>query len=231
MNQVYSISSPIASSCLNGRTDMPSTVAKKPPSTSLSGFFKKSLIPLKKLSRRELSDSTASTAASDISDCFVEDEQEQENLIVHLIPAKKSVLFAPRASIRSILTRKDITLEEKRAAWYCSAEYDQISKQCFKQVLTLERGETLKDIKYCARGLESYTRQAAELKHRNRQMAHAAVLHYPAGRGTAQRYHNVSSSCQERASKVGLQDQIAAQDHRCGTRKCLLSIPLARFFL
>jgi hypothetical protein len=148
---------------------------------------------------------------------------------------KKNVSFSASTSVRRTLCRNDITTEEKRAAWYYRAEYDQIKRQCSKQVQRIERGEILKDIKYCARGLEFLSRRAGQLKQKNLQAAYMAVLldchdHQQEHQiqqdddddpQISERYHSVSSSCQLWAITVGLRDQIAAEDYLFDVECCI----------
>jgi hypothetical protein len=189
-------------------------VEKNKASSALPKFLKPLLGPLKKNSSRNQSDSTASTVASDASDL----------LPLH-VTIKKSVSFAPSASARYTLSRKEYTPAEKRAAWYCPEDYGQITRECCKQVHRIERGGILKDVKYCARGLESYTRSAVQLKKQNRQAAYAAVLGGQVDflgddEQISQDYNSVSSSCQLWASVIGFRDQIASEDYLFDVDDC-----------
>jgi hypothetical protein len=154
------------------------------------------------------SGSTDSTIASDASE-----DLERPPLYVF---TKKSVSFAPIATARCALSRKSYSPAEKQAAWFCREEFDEITRSYCKQIEKIERGEILKDTKYCARGLESYTRSATKLKLHSRQAAYTAVLDGRVGfrddeKKISEAYKNVSSSCQLWASAVGLRDQKAAE--------------------
>jgi hypothetical protein len=162
----------------------------------------------KKLSFQSGSDD--STIASDVS-------EDLERPPLHVF-TKKSVSFAPTAAAKYTLSRKAYSPAEKQAAWFCREEFDEITTACCKQVEKIERGEIFKDTKYCARGLESYTRSAAKLKLHSRQAAYAAVLDGQAGslddeKKISKAYKNVSFSCQLWARVVGLRDQKAAESY------------------
>jgi hypothetical protein len=222
----------------NGPIDiMPPTTKrnKESSSSSLPSF------PMIGLHTRDSSHSTASTVASDYTT-----EGFGEDIIISVTTTskqKKNVSFSASNSVGRTLSRNDITTEEKRATWYYSAEYDQITRRRSKEIQRIERGEILKDIKYCARGLEYYTRRAFQLKQKNRQAAYMAVLldcrhgHHQQQNTTnwrgmiqqedddddhriSDRYHSVSSSCQLWASTVGLRDQIAAEDYLFDVECC-----------
>jgi hypothetical protein len=216
MNQVESLTVNT-----DGPVDKPlTTKIHRSSSSRLRSFFKMPHGTLKTHARSG-SDSTALTAVSDISDYLFGEEEEEE----HYVHTTKDVSFDKYASARHTLNRQDISTKEKRDAWFCKAEFDHIARQRSKQILKLERGDILKDIKYCARGLESYTHHAAKLKRRIRQAAYVAVLDGPAthchgdfhdhdvDEHIALRYHGISSRCQLRASEVGLRDQSAATEH------------------
>jgi hypothetical protein len=191
-------------------------VEKNKTSSALPKFLKSLRGPLKKLSSRNQSDSTTSTVALDASD----------GLLPVYVTIKKSVSFAPSASARYTLSREEYTPAEKRAAWYCSEEYDKITRECCKQIHRIERGDILKDVKYCARGLESLTRSAAQLKKQNCLAAYAAVLGGQVldflgdDEQISQGYNSVSSSCQLWASAIGLRDQIASEDYLFDVDDC-----------
>jgi hypothetical protein len=195
--------------------------------SSLTSSLKSALQPAHEVREsapsRHSSCSTVSTFASDTSEvCF-------QNAMIFYVTAKKSVSFKESISLRSAPSRKDFTAEEKRAAWFCSAEYDEIRKSCSRQVMRIERGDILKDVKYSSRGLESYTRRASRVKKQNREAAYIAVLDYGGQiyhsgseeegayrecddeQSISQRYHRISSSCQLWASAVALRDQMAAE--------------------
>jgi hypothetical protein len=110
--------------------------------------------------------------------------------------------------------------EEMQAVFLQSEEFRKIQGDCLKQIRKMEQGKTLKDKKYCARGLESHTRLAAISKVNNRRPAVKAVLEAQAEqqeRGVyddeeiARRYHKTTSSCQLWATTVGFSDQRAAE--------------------
>ena len=127
-----------------------------------------------------------------------------------------TVRFAPITDACPSLACNDYTPQEVQACWYQGEEYRKITKECCKQIRKMENGEVLKDKKYCARGLESHTRLAAISKMQNCQTAISAVLdeqeeQWQMGvvdeEDIAQQYQQTTSSCQLRASTVGLRDQ------------------------
>ena len=66
--------------------------------------------------------------------------------------------------------------EEIDAVWYSYQELRQITESSCKQIIKLNRGETLKGKKYCARGLESYTHIRSIAKKMDRNLARQVVL-------------------------------------------------------
>jgi hypothetical protein len=136
---------------------------------------------------------------------------------------ERAVRFAEDPSAHYTLSRDDYASEEMRAVWLQSEEFRKINGDCLKQIRKLEQGKTLKDKKYCARGLESHTRLAAISKANNRRPAVKAVLDAQAEqqeRGVyddediARCYGKTASSCQMWATTVGFSDQRAAEADR-----------------
>ena len=140
------------------------------------------------------------------------------------VKTKKQVSFQDRDEILGIIgSRQDMSLEERNQIWYSREEYDQILQACSKQISMLDRGQHLKDKKFCARGLESHTRVQAVTKSMNRCLAYQAVLFEQDRQSSAgvvvlddekiaQLYNATSYSCQLWARAVGLADQREAQD-------------------
>jgi hypothetical protein len=133
---------------------------------------------------------------------------------------KRAVRFAEDPSTHYTLSRDDYMSEEMQAVWIQSEEFRKTQGDCLKQIRKMEQGKTLKDKKYCARGLESHTRLAAISKVNNRRPAAKAVLDAQAEqqeRGVyddeeiARRYQQTTSSCQLWATTVGFSDQRAAE--------------------
>ena len=113
-----------------------------------------------------------------------------------------------------------MTPQEFAALWYSAEEYNEITQACSKQIARLDRGEILKDKKFCSRGLECHTHIRALAKTMNRSVAYRAVLeeqHRQSREGVvhddaiARVYHDVSSSCQIWANAVALADQREAE--------------------
>ena len=133
----------------------------------------------------------------------------------------EGVKFDDKAiAIHSILSRHDMTDEEIIATWYQDEEYSKITKDCCKQIKKMEKGEALKDKKYCSRGLETHTKLHSKAKTLNREEAIDAVLDEQEEQqalgvvdeeAIAQCYQTFSSSCQLWAHTIGLRDQRAAE--------------------
>jgi hypothetical protein len=133
---------------------------------------------------------------------------------------EKSVAFATHATVRHTIARQDLSSEELKATWFSEEEYFQISKQCSKQIHKMDRGETLKDKKYCARGLETCTRMGTITKSKSRAESTRAVLQeqdVQIREGVLEEdtigivYQDVTSSCQIWANVVGYRDQHSAE--------------------
>jgi hypothetical protein len=136
--------------------------------------------------------------------------------------AERTVRFSEDGNtLRYTLSPKNYSSEEIEACWYQQEEYTIIRKGCCKQIKKLDQGKTLKDIKYCSRGLESYMRWAAKTKAQNRKLSINAVLDeqdwqrcsnvFNDEEALAQSYIQAASSCQVWANTVGLRDQRAAE--------------------
>ena len=133
------------------------------------------------------------------------------------LPARtRSISFSDKVGIRFTTSLKEMTPQEFNALWYSAEEYEKITQACSKQVERLDRGETLKDKKFCSRGLECHTRIRSLTKRMNRTMAYQVVLQEQNNQAMggvihddaiARVYHDVSSSCQLWAHAVALADQ------------------------
>ncbi len=133
----------------------------------------------------------------------------------------KTLCFRDQVDIRFIITRHDISQQEHNDTWYSREEYKAISQACSKEISKMDRGEILKDKKYCARGLEVHTRIQTLSKSMNRSLAYQAVLEEQNRQNQEGTIHEVnlarvycatSSSCQLWAHVVGLTDQREAQE-------------------
>lgn len=140
---------------------------------------------------------------------------ERSNISIDL-----RVRFAPYVTARFIPTLEQYTSAELAACWFQEEEYSKSRRECSKQIKKMNAGGVFKDKKYCSRGLESHTRTGSLTKNQNRRAAFEAVLLEQEDqrqfgvvdeKSIAQRYYDVSSSCQLWASCVGLQDQRATQ--------------------
>jgi hypothetical protein len=133
---------------------------------------------------------------------------------------EKSVVFATHHTVRHTINRQDLSSEERKTTWFSEEEYLQISKQCRKQIQKLDLGETLKDKKYSARGLETNTRIGGIAKSKSPAQSIRAVLQeqdVQIREGVLDAdairivYQDVTSSFQIWASVVGYRDQHSAE--------------------
>lgn len=134
---------------------------------------------------------------------------------------RKRVTFQKKITVHDIISRHDILPKERADSWFSDDEFGEIAQSCFIQVQKLNRGERLKDKKYCARGLESETKVGLQSRLMNRRLAQKVVLeeqgrqHREGVREPmylAYLYHSATSSCQVWANLVGLSDQREAED-------------------
>jgi hypothetical protein len=125
------------------------------------------------------------------------------------------VRFSENIRVRTTIHCNDYTPEELKACWYTGDDNQRIHRQCSKEIRKLNEGSTLKDKKYCSRGLEGYTTVGAATKKRNRRSAVNAVLDEQMIQWEedifdeyviAEIYCITSASCQVRANMVGLRD-------------------------
>jgi hypothetical protein len=130
------------------------------------------------------------------------------------------VRFEEKPAVRFILSRHDYTAEELQASWYQDKEYATMTQECWKQVRKMEKGQILKDKKYCSRGLESHTRIGTIIKSKNRKLAFSALLNGQVEQrqlgvvdeeALSQHSNQATSSCQLWATVVGLRDQQEAE--------------------
>jgi hypothetical protein len=136
---------------------------------------------------------------------------------------EKFVSFSNHATMVHTIALGNYSPEEIKATWYSEEEYLNIVKQLCKQILRTDRGETLKDKKNSARGLEGATRLGLTMKHSNRALSLNAVLEeqhhvqrvegFRDDEAIAHAYHQTTASCQMWACAVGLRDQRAAEDY------------------
>lgn len=165
---------------------------------------------------------TAATEHTDFSDRSARSDRQAVSAVAEDVPVVRRVRFAlDKSEICPVLVRAEYTSEEKKASWFQEDEYAQITRECCKQVRKMEKGEQLRDKKYCSRGLESHTRRASDAKSRTRKASIEAVLYeqdrqYEEGieddELISQFYIDSSSSSQLWAHRVALQDQRAAEE-------------------
>ena len=135
---------------------------------------------------------------------------------------RKGVSWSDQARVHPTLPRSEYSEDEKCAAFFQREDYDQITRECVKQVTKMINGEKLKDKKYSSRGLEGHMKLAYTTKQSNRQAAYAAVLDEQDEQfksqiideeAIAELYISVSLSCQLWASVIGLRDQKASEEY------------------
>jgi hypothetical protein len=135
---------------------------------------------------------------------------------------EKSVSFADPVTMCYTIARKDYSSEETKATWCTDEEYRKIIKQCRKQINRMDKGEVLKDKKYCTRGLEGNTKMRRIVRIKTRVESINNVLREQANQlneGTcdeeaiARVYHQTTSSCQMWANVAGLRDQRIADEY------------------
>lgn len=130
---------------------------------------------------------------------------------------RKRVSFHQTDQVQVTSALDEFTPDEISSAWYTFDEYFDIKRACWKQLEKMEKGVSLKGVKYSARGLENHTRLRSLVLHLNRSHAIAAVLlkqeDDSAGddEALARVYRAASASSQLWASTVGLQDQREAE--------------------
>lgn len=163
------------------------------------------------------------TAATEQSEDTIETEPVQtRKRVIKSGPEQtgKHVAFAPDVMYNSVIGLHDFTIEELEVTWWQSDEYLEISKRCSKQIHKMDRGDKLRDKKYCARGLEQHTRLGSAMKSKIRSASIDAVLHEQSRQfcekitddeTISAIYHDVTSSSQMWASAIGLQDQKTAE--------------------
>lgn len=162
----------------------------------------------KKPLKRSLSTSERSVVSSGTTETEIIDE--------------RIVTFNEKIDQIKILSRKDYTKEEKNACWFQPKEMAKIADSCVKQATKMERGQVLKDKKFCSRGLEQLTLIGGIAKLRNRHDSIDAVLDEQDYQITsngfvdedsiAYLYEQITSSSLLWARTVALRDQREAEN-------------------
>ena len=140
----------------------------------------------------------------------------------------KRVNFRQRRSIYSTLSRDSYASEEMRATWLQAEEFEKIQDSCVRQIRRMEKGKDFDDKKYCNRGLESHTRTGLISKSNTRRPSIHAVLELQErlkekdegdvtvtvgeAEEISRRYQQMTSSSQLWATRVGLRDQLEAEE-------------------
>lgn len=150
---------------------------------------------------------------------------------------KKSVVFNSFVQVRTTISLNDYRKEEIEATWYTKAEKSEISRQCEKEIDKLNRGKTLRDKKYCERGLERFITENAAERAERKARAVGSVLslqyHYSQSENVertspsssspsrmegdwyliAQFYHEITRRSRNLAYEVALRDERAADKY------------------
>ena len=173
--------------------------------------------------------STCSTSSSSSGEDQQHQNQPQNNKTIALDQQeschgrkRKRVSFSSNSSFRTTLSSQDYSSEEMQATWYTQDEYMTLQKSCCKEILKMDRGESLKDRKYCSRGLECHTRRGRVLKSKNKVESFQAVLEEQESQmregrprddvSIALAYQRIASSCRLWARVTGIADERAAED-------------------
>ena len=138
----------------------------------------------------------------------------------------KSVSFKDTVKVRMTISLESYSREEIEATWYTKAERSEILRQCNKEVDKLNRGKTLKNKKYCARGLERFVTEEAYARAERKARAVESVLslqyqHSPMDGDwylIAQFYHEITRCSRTLAYEAALQDEQAAEKYLLAAR-------------
>ena len=134
---------------------------------------------------------------------------------------EKSVSFANTITVQFVLSIEDYTIEEIQSTWYQQDDFERIWKRCHKEIRKLDRGEKLRNKKYCERGIECHTMKGSKTRFVDRTKARYAVLKEQAYQianelpfneyAIAQAYQKMSERSLSRANLLGLIDQLDAE--------------------
>jgi hypothetical protein len=134
---------------------------------------------------------------------------------------RRTVSFAPTKAVRPTLSVIDYTPEEVKACWYDDHEYYVIIEECLKVIKKIQEGKPLNARRYCVRGLDRFTPEAADLRELNKNNTCIAVLEeqnkqlqdgHCDPKVIARQYRAAASRrCQHEAQKVGERDALYVQ--------------------
>ena len=192
--------------CSNNTADLPAQSAKKFASTMMTT-----------LKRRAFPGKNNGVLKCDVSSYHSRSTATEETYV------EKFVSFSTQASMRYTMPLSSYTPAEIEGTWYSDKENSDIARQCSKQILKMDRGEILKDKKYCSRGLESHTRTGSKIKTLHRALSIDAVLDVQGQlwdegirdeeEAIAGAYAEATASSQMWANVIGLRDQREAEDY------------------
>ena len=161
-------------------------------------------------------ESESSTEFRDLTEITASSDFTEKSVSSDISSFHCAVRFSSSVEAFPILSNEHYTSEERKACWYQDEEYRKIRYECVKEIKKIQRGEVLKNIKYCSRGLEAHTKVVHALKNQNRRDAFDAVLSEQQKQvrlgvvdehAIAQKYQQIASSCQMWAHTLGLRDQ------------------------
>lgn len=150
---------------------------------------------------------------------------------------RKHVSFGALVTAYEVISRDDITEEEKKASWFDADEVIAMKRNARNDAKLVETGVLADSEDFSVRGLESKTRTGARSRRYNRMNARAAVFfeiecqeqdYYYDDEGVADAYLVYSDPCQSAAEEIGMRDELAARSsmlchdghHDCGEKKC-----------
>jgi hypothetical protein len=144
--------------------------------------------------------------------------------------SRSSVSFHPNVTVQPALHIFNYTKEEVESCWHRGNDMIEIKKHIGRTLHKMATRRPLNDKKYCARGLESRTREASKLKYRRRKRAVSAVLVMCRAQKEEGRildehmlatvYKKCSHQCKMAAHLTGLADQDIAQALSCSQDSC-----------
>ena len=131
----------------------------------------------------------------------------------------KEVSFAPFVVVKEIISRKELTPAELKAAWYDVEEVSCMRGIARTEAKLVESGHLVQSKEVCIRGLEQRTRKGSKKKKKNRMNSYAAVfleMDYQKAEmifddeAIAEAYFKYSMPSTTAAQRVGRRDEIEA---------------------
>lgn len=186
--------------------------------------------------QEELTTSTSirtGTTGSPSCCCNVNNEDEKNLVMLRLKNKEQTkVSFEETCRVKLGLNLEDYTETEIAASWYSKEEYSVITRKCTSLIKNLIKGDEATHQKYCVRGLERMTPEAADKRTLARMDAYIAVLNEQSKRRgysidhdnteeIARKYRETTAmKCQQAAHEIGLRDALAAARANRRTSYC-----------